>query len=339
MNRWIARVGLVLAVLAGGMSAQVDEVSASTPILSVESIELKSYTPRHVNARELYQLASETVAREFYLKERGGLNGAPVLNLNTLGDRLIVYDEPKVVARILASLQTMDQQSAVSPVAPRVQYSVREYAPRFISLDAAVQALEPLTRRDETISPGGERNGTRNVTAVRERNLLVLRDTEENLATMTDLLVRIDQPEPQALLTCYLVRGKAGGDSSGLPKDLVDNMAKLVPQFALENAGFSMLQTSIAIGRTLSLRIDGKGTDKFELSFVPVAYDAATASLTVQRCSLQREYLQEQGGGLIQGAKRQVFSTSTVFRGGEYTVLGAAGSDPVFLVVRLAPLN
>ena len=34
-----------------------------------------------------------------------------------------------------------------------------------------------------------------------------------------------------------------------------------------------------------------------------------------------------------------VFSTDTMFRGNEYTVLGASGMDPIFVVVRVVPVK
>ena len=38
-------------------------------------------------------------------------------------------------------------------------------------------------------------------------------------------------------------------------------------------------------------------------------------------------------------ARSRVFSTDTLFRGNEYTVLGASGMDPIFVVIRVAPMG
>ena len=63
-------------------------------------------------------------------------------------------------------------------------------------------------------------------------------------------------------------------------------------------------------------------------TFRPIAYDAQTGSLSVSRCGL----FQPDTPSLDE---RTYFQTSAIFRGGEYTVLGAVGTEPVFLVVRV----
>jgi hypothetical protein len=312
--------------------------SADLPVVSLDAIELSTYAPRHVPVDGLLRIAERTVGRTLYVRERGGETGPPVDNLSQLGGSIVMYDEPAYVARIMESLRALDQPAARNDAEALV---VREYAPRYISLSSAGDALRPFQRRYES-GDGSARMLSENVSYLEERNQIVLRDTEENLRRMQDLLARLDVPEPQALLTCYLVQADPAGDGAGLPKDLLANLARIVPQFRFRSVGFALLQTSIAPGRTLSLRIDGAHEVGFDLSFAPVAYDPATASLSVQNCTVQRDQytsVTRDGGTERQrSGDRRLFSTNTVFRGGEYTVLGATGAEPVFLVVRLTPV-
>ena len=45
------------------------------------------------------------------------------------------------------------------------------------------------------------------------------------------------------------------------------------------------------------------------------------------------------GNGVAGEARNLVFSTDTLFRGNEYTVLGASGMEPIFVVIRVAPIG
>jgi len=312
--------------------------SAGPPVVSVDTIQLRTYTPAFVSAEGLLQIAERTVGRSLFVLERGGMEGEPVDNLSQLGRSIVLYDEPAYVARMLSALQALDQPTGKKEADPLV---VREYAPRYISLSSAGEALQPFQRRYEA-GEGATRTLTDSLSYLRERNQIVLRDTEENLGRMEELLKRLDVPEPQALLTCYLVQADPSGDGAGLPKDLLANLAKIVPQFRFRSIGFALLQTSIAPGRSLTLRIDGGPEVGFDLSFSPVAYDPTTASLSVQNCTVQRDlYASVTRDGTTERQRagdRRLFTTNTVFHGGEYTVLGATGADPVFLVVRLTPV-
>jgi hypothetical protein len=304
-------------------------------VLALDAVRLDSYIPQHVNAGDLFQVARQTLGRDVWIAERGGTDGQPASNLALMADRILVYDDPPYVEQILASLRKLDQRDPAMPAAREL--IAREYAPRYITLDSAVQALASYDIRGS--------NNARNVSVLPERNVLVLRDSEARVAEMSALLSSLDRPEPQAILKCYIVRGAAEGDSKGLPADLVKNLEALVPQFKFTSIGFGLLRTSVASGRDVALRLEAAaGNQAFELSMLPVAYDPATASLTVQRCRLDRDAsmgaVDAAGGatGRSAGGRQQIFSTNAVLRGGEYTVLGASGSEPLFVVLHLTPV-
>lgn len=318
------------------LALPAQEGGSELPVISIEKIELRSYEPRNVEADLLYRLAERTVGRRFFVSERGGTGAEPVENLNLLADRIVMYDEAAYLVRIQGVLEQLDHPATAGGAEELV---VREYTPRYISLDAASSALRPF-ERIFPVRDGGSRTVS-NLSFVTERNQLVIRDTEEQIARMLELLARIDVPEPQALLSCYLVQADPAGTGAGLPADLLQNLGKIVPQFKFRSLGFALLQTSIAPGRSLSLHIDGGPQVSFDLRFQAVAYDRTTDSLSVGDCSVQRdEYRTVTSNGVTEvqrAGSRHLFTTHAVFRGGQYTVLGATGAEPVFLVVRLMP--
>jgi hypothetical protein len=260
-----------------------------------------------------------------------------------MADRVLVYDDARYVDVVLDTLKKIDKPNESETEGP----IVREYAPRYIGLEAAASALASFDNR-----AGGNQmlHEPRNITRFHDRNVLVLRDSEKRVAEMAALLASLDHPEPQVILTCYFVRGGATGDETGLPKDLVGNLEKLVPGLRFSSVGFGLLRTSVVSERRIELRVEAAG-GAFELSLQPVAFDPETANLTVQHCRLARDVpgaptnadasvsSQPLPDAQSQQGRRQVFSTNALLRGGEYTVLGASGAEPLFLVLHLAPIR
>jgi hypothetical protein len=251
--------------------------------------------------------------------------------MSVLGDNVVLYDTEVYVTRMLASLKELDQPGPGADQGNSAQLMTIEYTPNFISLDVALSALGSFQRHVS------DRESTyQNISFARERGLLVVRETKDRLAEIEALLMRIDTPKPQVLITCYLVRG---GDTAGdLPEELSSNLEKLVPGFRFEQVGFGMLQSAVVPNTLVSLKLDTNYGDSFELSFAPIAFDQATSSLSVANCTLFKRGAQ--AGTVSAGdARSRVFSTDTLFRGNEYTVLGASGMDPIFVVIRVAPMG
>lgn len=310
--------------------------SHGMPEVSLAEIVLQDYTVQHQDAGQLQNLLEDLVGRNFLVKERGGQS---VENIQRLGQSLILYDTKEQVARLLETLKRLDVPPQSAPAG--LQLRTLEYVPRFISLDTSFDALRSFI---QSFDPRRTGSSVPNVSTVKERGMLVLRDTETQVAEMLALLKRIDQPEKQVLITVYVIGPVDAAGGTPLPPELAQNLAKLLPQFRFGMNGIAMLQTSVGGERELSLSLDGGRSGSFQLAFRPVAFDAETSSLTVERCVLRQDVFQDISSGGDTPARRQftgvkdVFSTNTVFRGGEYTVLGATGAEPVLVVVRVAPL-
>ena len=169
-------------------------------------------------------------------------------------------------------------------------------------------------------------------------------DTADEVFASADLIVKVKEPQPaerarlregQVLFTCYLLEASQGGASEGVPQELVTHLGKLLDGLSFRSIGFAMLRSGVSPGRPISLSVDSAQNVRFELKFEPIAFDPASGTVSVQRCSV---FMTERTAA---GGPNSMLTTDTVFRGGEYTVLGATGqaSKPVFFVVHTKPVN
>jgi hypothetical protein len=106
---------------------------------------------------------------------------------------------------------------------------------------------------------------------------------------------------------------------------------------SFETVGFALLQSTVVPGRKVSLILDGNDGKRFELSFSPVAFDRQTSSITARSVKVIAQGAIPFGAG---GPVAQtILSTDTIFRGNQFTVLGATGQDPSLFVVHITPLK
>lgn len=310
---------LVLAVvLSLPLSAQHAERQRTEPVLSTADLSIQQYLPKNVRAEALYLSLKNTIGRELFIEERGGLSSTPIQNLRTLGDTVIIYDTAEYGQRILGMCEKLDRATAKSEAGEAV--STISYHPRHMGLLAAQDLLRPFfsSRRD------------RGASLVVHGGMVVMHDSHSRLEEMLALLEKADQPQPQVLVTCYLLAGSPGHDSQGVPAELVEHLGRLIPDTGFRRVGFAMLQSSVAPSGMVKLKFDGPQRTGYTFSFFPSAFDPETNSMTLQPCSL--EWTGDEESTVI-------FSTSTLLRGDEYTVLGASGADPVFLAVRISPVE
>lgn len=308
---------LAISILSlSALSAQKPESEANQPpVFSITELSIERYTPANIPAGQLEDLARGMIGREFYLDERGGRTGPPIENMSLIGDTILLYDTVEYLDRMLASLKAMDTPGESQELQEQDPLVTFHYTPRYLSIKDTWSLLDGLTN---------------NITVAKERSILVVRDYDSRVREIEALLERVDVPMEQILVTAYLVRATGGAEGAvPLPADLREHLGKLVPGMSFEVAGFAMLQTAVlpASGTGLQLTLTASDAqDDFRLSFKPTAYDTKTGSLSVESCSLQE---------FTNHGPTMVFSTSTLLRGGEYTVLGASGAQPIFVAVRL----
>jgi hypothetical protein len=296
---------LALALVAGFSLPAAVSQEEGRPVLSLSEIVLDQYSVQHVDAGELYTLATELAGRQYFLKERGGTEAEPVDSLRMLGESIVLYDTRAEVERTKQLLARLDVPRAEEASS----WKMSEYRPRFLSLDTAARAAATVVSADQ----------------LEERGLVMLSGDGRSVDGALALLARIDVPERQVLLTCLMIEVDSDLKGPDLPPDLAGNLQKLLPQSRFTQTGMAMLKTSVTGSAQISLEIETLEGQSYRLSFAPVSFDETSASLTIANCAL------------VQNDERELFRTNTVLRGGEYTVLAATGSAPKLLVVRVVP--
>ena len=305
--------------------------------MNSSDVALTRFTPQNANANELLNAMQRMYSRTIYVSDVTG--DQPISNLFTIGDSLLIYDRPSYAQRVLDALTVLDAGSD-APQDERLQ--LFEYTPSHISLEAARDALTPF-RRDLLITDPSRRTSMAvpNMSTVIERGQLVVRDTNENIQQMRDVLARLDVPQAQMLMRCWILRADPRAERTNAPLELIDNLMTLTgePNFNLIASG--MVRSAVTGGLPISLNMNAEG-ERFELMLVPSAHDADSGSISFSRCSFNHSsYITTAvSGGSTRSEWRttEVFSASTDVRGGEYTVLGAAGANPTYVVLRAVPL-
>lgn len=294
-----------LPAFAGGQEAP----SAGPPVLSLGELVLEQFPVKHVDPDGLFAIAQGLVGRGYWVKEYGGAKSQLSPNLRLLGSVLVIYDTKEQVQRareLLAKLDVAEQgESSAS-------WQAVEYKPHFISVDSVLKAIDDVVG---------------DVSRVEQRGLVVMRGDRAAIESAMSLLKRIDVPDRQVLLSCQLVDVGSAPQGPALPRELADNLQKLLPGSTFAPVGLAMLQTSVNSKTPVSVQIESTGK-RYLFAFLPVAFDEGTSSLSVSECRLVEQ---------ADGGPRELFSTSTVLRGGEYTVLAATGAAPRLLVVRVTP--
>ena len=324
---------LSAASAARAQQAQSAVAGSGEAIVSASDLQLGYFIAKHADVDDLQLAVQGMGTRQFFARNADGSVSGPVVNVRRFGNStLVVYDVPERVAQVMKSLEDLDEVAGQADAAeeahdggPKQPLVVAEYVPRNVPLEALASALKPFLRM---IGPGVT-EPVRNITYVESPSRIVLRDTAENVQNIQELLERVDVPAPQLILNCWLLHGTDKDSDSDLPSDLVDNLRRLVPFRGFETVSMAMLRASVSGGQEQRLRgrfQRGDEEQRFDLSLVPAGYDARTQTLTLRECKFESSTGQE-------------FSTAAVVKLGEYVALGAAGSDPLFVVLKVSPIE
>ncbi len=327
------RAAALLAAACLPVSAQQPEEPrppTEPPVLDVSQVVLEYVALPEGVADDALRPVSRLFQRVVLVRNSDGSVRGPLSNMDDTGDGLFVYDTPAYVKGVRDALA---RASAAVPKAAAADLRTETWAPRFVAVDRLVGALDPLRRSVlAEAAPGMPRDRRDNVTAQEGPSLLVLRDTPGHLALMLDLLERIDQAPPQLLLNCWIVRGK-GTEADELPAELADNLRRLLPFRGYQLLTTAMIRTSVMAGEEMSLsgtweiQQDGPNdSGEFVLKLRPGGLDGQGRRLSLERIEFQSS----------EGPR---FDTSAVIDFDEYTVLGAAGSEPLLVALQVRPLS
>ncbi|MHC5211342.1 MAG: hypothetical protein ACYTG2_11540 [Planctomycetota bacterium] len=310
-------------------------VDTGPQVVPEQELILHYYTPKHSDAYELAQILSQLAGRMFFAQAQDGTASAPISNVRTFGNVVVLYDRVKRVEQLVTILAELEAAN-VLPAAQADELVVVEYEPQYIPTNALLEVLSPLRRQipqPSILKSRGQQPGqggwVQNVTGISQPATIVLRDTRENVEEMLALMKRLDVAPPQAQLTCWLLRGAEEETDSRLPGELVQNLSRLVPTEHFEQLSMSMISTSVQPGQPQRLVSDFSNFGeraRFELDLISSGFDRSAGVLPLTRCRFEATSGQE-------------FETSVTLKAGEYTVLGAAGADPLFVVLKFVPLE
>jgi hypothetical protein len=326
-----------LAALAAPTAAQEatqSPVKQPLATFQVGELQLSHFTPRNTSAVELWEALAPFYARDLLVEAETGVLGRRIANMSLFADTLVIFDSPEQSERIVAAAQHLEEILEASAgrdaaaAESSARYEVMELRPRFVTLDTLLGALSGFQRTLTLLDEHGYEYEKVNTGLVREPGLLVVRDTPENLQQMRRIVKGVDRPAPQVMLVAQLVQASDGQGDTGLPEELVTNLARLVGRDAFELLTTSTLRASAAPGSEVRMQLDTM-VRAYSLGMRVVAYDPETRALTVENCALLAL--------ATQGDER--FRTACTIHAGEYTVLGSSGDTPIFTVLRLVPLD
>jgi len=331
----ISLVAAIMAAVCLPAPAQQQEAERrgdEPPIVDVSQIVLEYVTVPEGVDRDTLSTVAKLFRRHVSVRNSDGSVRGPLVNMDEADEGLFVYDTPEYVKGVKDALA---RAVAAFPSPPSHELRTETWSPRFVAAERLMAALDPLRRTVlAEASPGMQRDGRDNVTLQKSPALLVMRDTPEHVQLMLDLLERIDQAPPQLLLTCWVVRGRGEEEGTGVPADLADNLRRLLPYRNYQLLTNAVIRTSVLAGEEPSLsgmwsvpRPNGsQDHGEFFLKLRPGGLDAPGRRLSLERVEFESS----------DGPR---FDTSAVIDFDEYTVLGAAGSEPLLVVLQVKPLT
>lgn len=299
------------------------------------SLTIAYFTPEHGDAHELVGAASQLFGQQTTVRDSLTRQLSTVSRFYSLGGAIVIRDRVTEIEPIVEFLRNLDRSLAGSGSAGARAPELVElsYSPRYITPESALSALASFQRRLPSLSASsgqGTTSGALNITLVPDQSMLVVRDTAEQIQAMQRVLETVDISRPQLTLLCYLLRGTSEpGAGAVAPAELTGNLSELVPFEHFELVKMGLLRTAVTTSREISLQMN---TDEatYLLSMSPTAYHPEQQELTLSNCKFAIQSRSEAGAS---------FQTSTSIRAGEYTVLGAVGAAPIFVVLAIQPLG
>ena len=323
---------------AGAQEAQEGSNQNGVPLVRMADLEMVHYVPKHESVNALAQFLVRNVGREVMLEERGPRSRA-IQTITQLGGTIVLYDKPEQNRRVLEIVARIDVPAEEE--AEPEEFVTRRYTLRYLAPEQAQRALEPMQSSDADF------------TVLEDRRAVSLMGSPRGVAELEALLKEFDVPEDQFRIQVLLVRGVPDLNPdparvTDLPQELFRSLADMLPRFHFSSIGTALLQTSATSGRDVELSISSaEDSTAFDFRFRPVAYDANSGDLSVEKCELRArndvrvpaDPAVFKDGEVSRTRTQQIFSTSTILGGGEYTVIGGAGAEPVFAVVRVTPVR
>jgi hypothetical protein len=355
---------LVLAALSALPTAAQDASSvlgAARGVVPSDKLSIAYFNPTAYDASELAESAAGLFGGEIRVTaepnagEAGGEVSLP--HFVVLRNTIAVRDLPDAAERIVKMLRQLDEtekehldqeakraaQQAAAETQQQLDAQQREIElrgeiadttvevrPRYVSIETIVSALAPFERQVSFCSNGRIAWSTQNVSQVPDAHMLVLCDSKDRIEQMQKLVDQIDRPQPQALVSVTLIRASDKNDPN-LPKELVENLRRLIPYDSFEPISTGVLRCSLATGQQCELTMDLEEKGQANFNFIPAAFNPDTRELTLTQCIFNLQLGPDRPNA---PASTHSFTTNLTFQSGQYIVVGAVGLRSVFVVLR-----
>jgi hypothetical protein len=307
----------------------VEQVVGAKEITS-DDMEMSSFSPKHFALSDFYSMAMDFYGRDILVGDNWHQNLRMLINNN----KIMIYEEKAEMPLLMERLHALDNSQA-SEENEEGNLVTMEYKPRHVSARGLMKGLQAFQAGVKDSRMHGRQMNS-NIMLVDESGLIVIRDFPSHTAEILSALERMDQPVPQIMLTCYVVHGIHEGQSAKgkpAPQDLQGQLKQVLPFDHFELTALGLMRASALAGTELALDMDNAAQtgSAFRLRMEVGAFDNATGALSLDEC---RFSINTQQTG-----NRELFSTATTIYKGEYAVLGVTGTDPIFLVVQVHPIQ
>ncbi len=304
------------------MLATIEQIDvAHEPVATDYQIEV--YSPKHTDVGALCALAQRVLARRVPARLGGDTESIVLVD-----GQLVVRELEPHIGGVVEKLRALDE--ALAQGADSDPVLAIEYTPRALSPQSAIQALQPMLT-----GPMGQRQ-------VQVRNLgqggpLILQGRSKQIENAKELLEQLDRPAPQVMVSGYVLTGTNDDDAKGsnANSELTDVLQELLPYESYKIQAASVVRVAARPNSQFQLDLAGPKTGmaqaRYSLQGTIAAYDSDAESLTFSSLAAMRTHQAIPG--------RSMFRTAATIYAGEYAVLGVAGGEPLFVVLRLKPVK
>ena len=317
---------LVAALLSVPLLAQqpAQMPQSRPPVVDIDLMTLEFVgAPEGLDSSSLSAII-ELYRRNIFVKDKDGSVTGPVSDVQDSRAGFFLYDALDYVALVKGAVA---KAAASMPKQPEQPLRIATYVPRYVGVEQLAAAIEPLRRKVLVpAAPGLPADDQPNTSFHSQPALILVQDTREQVDRILALLAQVDQPSPQFMVQCLVLGTSMSADDTvaPLPSDLTDNLHRLLPYRSYPTLATALVRASIQPGEEQTLQGKLSTGANFGLTLLPGGVD-----LDKRQVSLQRLRFQAEG---------QSFETSAVIALDEYAVIGAAGSNPYLVVLRVTNL-
>lgn len=326
-----ANTDLMLKTLAildandSGDSSNSSPQSDTLTTLGAHEVVSYVFRPQYASGNLLKEKIQDSFGRRVTINNRRLDN----ISYGSHAGEILIQDSEEYVSMLIGKLQELD--AVFKPDSMTIDdgegVSVKEYRPRWISLDSVGNALTTLydhQQRGVQVTTGTV--PVYQFTPLAEQGTVLIRASQHKMEEALSLLKQIDRPSPQINVTCQIVFGIDGVSNNRPASQVVSGLKKLLPHEDYSVVATGILRTSVTPDSSLVLEMESDDSGSFSLFLEMGAFDSESGAIQLQTARVSWD-------------GHQLFSTSTTVNNGEYAVLGAVGSDPIFVVIRMTPIS